>query len=63
MMARLIMGFNVRLTGVPTIQATIEQAIQAISNQNINIVAAGRTDTGCSCELGKVIAFDLEVAT
>lgn len=44
---------------LPTIQATVESALEQILKQRTPIVAAGRTDTGVHAT-GQVIAFDAE---
>lgn len=43
----------------PTIQQELEQAISNISGAHVDVVGAGRTDTGVHA-LGQVIAFDLD---
>lgn len=44
---------------MPTVQATLEKALERIAAQPIQIMAAGRTDTGVHAT-GQVIAFDLD---
>lgn len=51
-------GFQVQVDG-PTIQAALEQALAAVTQAEIRVVAAGRTDTGVHA-LGQVIHFDTE---
>ena len=46
---------------LPTIQASLERAIEAFCGERIVINAAGRTDTGVHA-LGQVVHFDLERA-
>ena len=45
---------------VRTIQGNIEKAIFSITNENINITAAGRTDAGVHA-LGQIIHFDTDL--
>jgi len=52
-------GFQRQRAGVPTVQASVEAAITAITGQQVSIVAAGRTDTGVHAT-GQVIAFDVD---
>jgi len=51
-------GFQRQPAPAPTIQAALERAIAAITQQPCTIVAAGRTDSGVHAR-GQVIAFDL----
>ncbi len=50
-------GFQRQAAGVPTVQATVEQAISRVTGLEISLWAAGRTDTGVHAT-GQVIAFD-----
>lgn len=47
-------------TNLHTVQTAVEKAIQAIAQHDINIVCAGRTDTGVHAS-GQVIHFDSDV--
>ncbi len=49
-------GFQVQARG-PTIQAALEQALAAVTQAEVRVVGAGRTDTGVHA-LGQVIHFD-----
>src|SRR5262245_31730658 len=53
------LGFQRQAGDAPTIQGTLERAIQAVTQQTATVVGAGRTDTGVHA-LGQVIAFDVE---
>jgi tRNA pseudouridine38-40 synthase len=50
-------GFQ-RQPNAPTVQNAIEEAIRSVSNQHVNILCAGRTDTGVHAH-HQVIAWDL----
>jgi tRNA pseudouridine38-40 synthase len=50
-----------RQSRLPTVQETLEQALSRIANQPINIVCAGRTDTGVHAS-HQVVHFDTPVA-
>lgn len=52
-------GFQKQAQGIPTIQATVESAIQAVTQQPVHLYGAGRTDTGVHAT-GQVIAFDVD---
>ncbi|NOK85998.1 MAG: tRNA pseudouridine(38-40) synthase TruA [Chloroflexi bacterium AL-W] len=52
-------GFQRQRDGVPTVQNTVEQAIQRITSQAVSVIAAGRTDSGVHA-VGQVIAFDAD---
>ena len=52
-------GFQAQAEGVPSVQASIERAIQGFSGQFARVHVAGRTDTGVHA-LGQVIHFDLD---
>jgi tRNA pseudouridine38-40 synthase len=52
-------GFQRQKPGVPTVQAAIEDALQAILNRPITITGAGRTDSGVHAS-GQVIAFEAD---
>lgn len=49
------LGFQLQTQG-PTVQGEIEQALAAVTQEEIRIIAAGRTDTGVHAR-GQVIAF------
>jgi tRNA pseudouridine38-40 synthase len=51
-------GFQRQAAGIPTIQGTVEDAIAAITGQQVTVIGAGRTDTGVHAS-GQVIAFDV----
>jgi len=53
------LGFQRQAGDAPTIQGTLERAIQAVTQQTATVVGAGRTDTGVHA-LGQVIAFDVQ---
>lgn len=50
-------GFQRQSTGLPTVQATLEQGLQSVVGEPITVDAAGRTDTGVHA-IGQVVAFD-----
>jgi tRNA pseudouridine38-40 synthase len=52
------MGFQRQLTS-PTIQLSIETAIQQVTGQAVTLMGAGRTDAGVHAS-GQVIAFDVD---
>ncbi|MBA3869390.1 MAG: tRNA pseudouridine(38-40) synthase TruA [Anaerolineae bacterium] len=54
-------GFQRQASGIPSIQAAVEQAIANVSGQQVTVSGAGRTDTGVHAS-GQVIAFDVEWA-
>ena len=49
-------GFQ-RQANAPTVQETLETALEQVTQEKIRILAAGRTDSGVHAE-GQVIAFD-----
>lgn len=51
-------GFQRQAIGVPSVQATVEQALAAVIGQPVRTLGAARTDTGVHAA-GQVIAFDL----
>lgn len=51
-------GFQRQREGQPTVQSTIEAALQTITHRPVTIIGAGRTDSGVHAT-GQVIAFDL----
>jgi tRNA pseudouridine38-40 synthase len=51
-------GYQIQ-TDAPSIQGTVEAALERVFKQSIKTVAAGRTDTGVHAT-GQVIAFDAE---
>jgi len=52
-------GFQRQAHGIPTIQATVEHAIQSVTQQQVHLHGAGRTDSGVHAT-GQVIAFDVD---
>lgn len=52
-------GFQRQIEAHPTIQGELEKAITHLTQQPINVIGAGRTDSGVHA-LGQVISFDLE---
>lgn len=54
----LYCGFQRQRAELPSIQATIEQALTQVTGEQIPIIGAGRTDTGVHAS-GQVIAFDV----
>lgn len=52
-------GYQRQAEGIPTIQAALETAIQAVIGRPVGVTAAGRTDTGVHAT-GQVIAFDAD---
>jgi tRNA pseudouridine38-40 synthase len=46
-----------RTRGRPTLQGTLEDALQGVLGHTVHIVAAGRTDAGVHAE-GQVVSFD-----
>jgi tRNA pseudouridine38-40 synthase len=51
-------GYQIQ-TDAPSIQGTVEAALERVFKQSIKTIAAGRTDTGVHAT-GQVIAFDAE---
>ena len=51
-------GFQRQVSGIPTIQAAVEEAIAQVTAQAVTVIGAGRTDTGVHAA-GQVIAFDV----
>ncbi|MDP3660730.1 tRNA pseudouridine(38-40) synthase TruA [Phenylobacterium sp.] len=51
-------GFQAQ-AGLPSVQASLERAVQAFSGESVRIHGAGRTDTGVHA-LGQVVHVDLE---
>lgn len=51
-------GFQRQIGDTPTIQLALENAIAAVAGSRVNVIGAGRTDTGVHAT-GQVIAFDL----
>lgn len=51
-------GFQFQRNASPTVQETLEQALEAISGEPHRVIGAGRTDAGVHA-LGQVVAFDL----
>jgi len=52
-------GFQRQIEEQPTIQGELEKAIAQLTKQPINVIGAGRTDSGVHA-LGQVISFDLD---
>lgn len=52
-------GFQRQANASPTIQAEVEEALRCISQQEVYVLAAGRTDAGVHAT-GQVVAFDLD---
>ena len=52
-------GFQAQGGGLPSVQASLERAIEAFCGEDVVVNAAGRTDTGVHAT-GQVIHFDLE---
>ena len=50
-------GWQKQKSGLRTIQATVEEAISKVANEPIEVICAGRTDTGVHA-YGQVIHFD-----
>ena len=55
----LYFGFQRQAGSTPTIQGTIEAAIEQVTRQTVTVIGAGRTDTGVHAT-GQVIAFDAD---
>ena len=52
-------GFQRQADHLPTVQKTLEDALQTLAGQPISIIGAGRTDSGVHAS-GQVIAFKLD---
>lgn len=52
-------GFQRQAGDTPTIQLAVEEAIARVTQQRVNVIGAGRTDTGVHAN-GQVIAFEVE---
>ncbi len=52
-------GFQRQAKGIPSVQATVEDALAAVTRQTVTVIGAGRTDTGVHAT-GQVIAFDVD---
>ena len=52
-------GFQRQAGETPTIQGAVEAAIFKITQQPVDVIGAGRTDSGVHAS-GQVIAFDVE---
>ncbi len=50
-------GFQRQAPGIPTIQARVEQSIEAVTGQKATVIGAGRTDAGVHAT-GQVICFE-----
>lgn len=53
------LGFQRQAGDAPTIQGSVEAALERVTGQPVAIMGAGRTDTGVHAT-GQVIAFDVE---
>ncbi len=53
-------GWQMQKHGTRTVQESIEKALSAIANQPIQVVCAGRTDTGVHAT-GQVVHFECDV--
>jgi tRNA pseudouridine38-40 synthase len=53
------LGFQRQPGNVPTIQKTVEAAIERVTQQTVTVNGAGRTDSGVHAS-GQVIAFDVD---
>jgi len=51
-------GFQRQAGDTPTIQGTVEAALRQVTQQEVTVTGAGRTDTGVHAT-GQVIAFDV----
>lgn len=51
-------GFQRQAGDTPTIQGTVEAALRQVTQQDVTVIGAGRTDTGVHAT-GQVIAFDV----
>lgn len=51
------LGFQRQAGDTPTIQGAVEAALRQVTQQEITVIGAGRTDTGVHAS-GQVIAFD-----
>lgn len=52
-------GWQKQTENVPTVQAALEHALSAIAGERINVITAGRTDTGVHAT-AQVVHFDSE---
>lgn len=52
-------GFQKQASGIRTIQGELEQALERLCRKPVQVLGAGRTDTGVHAT-GQVIAFDVE---
>lgn len=50
-------GFQRQTNASPTIQGTLESALESITRQSVTVIGAGRTDAGVHAA-GQVVAFD-----
>ncbi len=50
-------GWQSQSSGVPTVQAVVEQALARVANHPVTVICAGRTDAGVHAT-GQVIHFD-----
>ncbi|MDK4681100.1 tRNA pseudouridine(38-40) synthase TruA [Kingella negevensis] len=50
-------GWQKQADGIPTVQTALEHALSQIAQENINTIAAGRTDTGVHAT-AQVVHFD-----
>lgn len=52
-------GFQRQIGDTPTVQLALENAIAAVTDQQVTVNGAGRTDSGVHA-IGQVVAFDVE---
>lgn len=52
-------GFQRQAEGVPTIQSVVEQVVARVTQQQVTVIGAGRTDAGVHAT-GQVIAFEVQ---
>jgi len=52
-------GYQRQPEHIPTVQLAVEKAIAKVTQQNVAIIGAGRTDTGVHA-VGQVIAFEVD---
>jgi len=52
-------GWQMQSSGVRTVQAVLEKALSSVANKNVQVVCAGRTDTGVHAT-GQLVHFDCD---